>query len=609
MGYELNKLLNLYGVRSATQEQYAGADDPGAPPEVPDDLYAHLPTVTGPKSEYEDSILRHFTPDERRNYLLNQQKMGIDPTQSYTDADGEIVDLRETYTDIFPVYAPQPGDPNYDSYMDYQKSVEEYLPRKEEFDYDQEQYNAYVDEWNNRMLETDIYRDRQFAGLTPSRPVDGPNPPYFPGPIVPFQGDSTQGMGEITSPGGPSSIYMTPGWDQGRGTQWDSPLNNPVYQKDIIPPYVPPVTFPEAPVIPPVNGDTVVEEDNWWEIDDTIHEAHRGGSIKGYQQGDLVTDEELDIYGVNTNPYGRDVEEDLFFNEVEVGGPQRQTTLDSLQKPNPMNVLLKTRINELRKRQERIGAIREKEIELLRQIHDIKKSRLSSGSNAEFYFKLGEAFSKPTRTGNFFESLGNVSGVLAEDAKAKRRAQGEAQLGELQLQRDILKLGRDDITAADKLDTTIFGLEKADIQANAPKELDSIDKKELSENLKQIAAGKEAIKSLQEAKKYNENSYSLGNWWEQAAYWKEKKLSRGKQSDRLRNTENLLSVVQRVVLAQLKATFGARPSDAELRELQKTLGLEASSAEVRKSIFDSNIAQVNRKIEELELRNSELKSQ
>ena len=48
---------------------------------------------------------------------------------------------------------------------------------------------------------------------------------------------------------------------------------------------------------------------------------------------------------------------------------------------------------------------------------------------------------------------------------------------------------------------------------------------------------------------------------------------------------------------------------AELAELKKTLGLEASSANVRKSIFDSNIAQVNRKIEELELRNSELKSQ
>ena len=586
MGYELNKLLNLYGVRSATQAQYGGADDPGAPPEVPDDLYAHIPDK---------------------------------PTH---DADGNLI----MYPAVAePVYAPQPGDPNYDSYMDYQKSVEEYLPRKEEFDYDQEQYNAYVDEWNNRMLETDIYRDRQFAGLSPSRPVDGPNPPYFPGPIVPFQGDSThtQGMEGMISPGGPSSIYMPPGWDQGMGTQWDSPLNLPVYQQDVIPPYVAPITFPEAPVIPPdlgppgegVDGGFIdvghITDDEFDPVTGDYIDAgggfKYGGPIRGYAEGDSVN---VDPYSPLTNPYGQgQVEEDLFFNEVEVGGPQRQTALGSLQTTNPERDLFKARIEALGLRQDSLKQNREKEIELLRQIHDIKKSRLSSGSNSEFYFKLGEAFSKPTRTGNFFESLGNVSGVLAEDAKAKRMAQGAGQLGELQLERDILKLGREDITAADKLDTAIFGLKKEEVAASAPKELDSIDKKELSENLKQIAAGKEAIKSLQEATKYNENSYSLGNFWEKAAYWKEKKLSRGKQSDRLRNTENMLSLVQRVVLAQLKATFGARPSDAELAELKKTLGLEASSANVRKSIFDSNIAQVNRKIEELELRNSELKSQ
>ena len=55
------------------------------------------------------------------------------------------------------------------------------------------------------------------------------------------------------------------------------------------------------------------------------------------------------------------------------------------------------------------------------------------------------------------------------DAKAKRMAQGAGQLGELQLERDILKLGREDITAADKLDTTVFGLKKAEIAASAPK--------------------------------------------------------------------------------------------------------------------------------------------
>ena len=38
------------------------------------------------------------------------------------------------------------------------------------------------------------------------------------------------------------------------GSQWDSPLNLPVYQQDVIPPYVAPITFPEAPVPPGGDG-------------------------------------------------------------------------------------------------------------------------------------------------------------------------------------------------------------------------------------------------------------------------------------------------------------------------------------------------------------------
>jgi len=564
MGYELNKLLNLYGVRSATQAQYGGADDPGAPPEVPDDLYAHIPDK---------------------------------PTH---DADGNLIMYPQV---VEPVYAPQPGDPNYDSYMDYQKSVEEYLPRKEEFDYDQEQYNSYVDEWNNRMLETDVYRDRQFAGLTPSPPVDGPNPPYFPGPIVPFQGDSTQGMEGMISP------YRPPGWGQGMGSQWDSPLNLPVYQQDVIPPYVPPITFPEAPVIPPDgdtgNGGTVIDDTIYNDpiYDDPYYDAgfKYGGPIRGYQEGDSVN---VDSYSPLTNPYGQgQVEEDLFFNEVEVGGPQRQTTLGSLQTTNPERDLFKARIEALGLRQDSLKQNREKEIELLRQIHDIKKSRLSSGSNAEFYFKLGEAFSKPTRTGNFFESLGNVSGVLAEDAKAKRMAQGAGQLGELQLERDILKLGREDITAADKLDTTVFGLKKAEIAASAPKKLSDRDLNKVEDFEDRIMAGEDAIRNLKKAMVYNKNSYPLGNEIDKLLFWKDKQLARfGTPNQKLTNTEEMLALVQSVVLSQLKSTFGARPSDAELRELQKTVGLESSTIQAREAIFKANIRQAEIRIKKLKAR-------
>ena len=49
-------------------------------------------------------------------------------------------------------------------------------------------------------------------------------------------------------------------------------------------------------------------------------------------------------------------------------------------------------------------------------------------------------------------------------------------------------------------------------------------------------------------------------------------------------------------LAQLKATFGARPSDAELIELKKTLGLNAASIQEREDIMNNNIRMLEDKI-------------
>jgi hypothetical protein len=598
MGYELNKLLNLYGVRSATQAQYGGADDPGAPPEVPDDLYAHLPAVTGPKSEYEDSILRHFTPDERRNYLLNQQKMGIDPTQSYTGADGEIVDLRETYTDIFPVYSPVEGDPNYDSYMDYQKSVEEYLPRKEEFDYDQEQYNAYVDEWNNRMLETDIYRDRQFAGLTPSPPVDGPNPPPF-WPIL--LGDSTQGMGEITSPGGPSSWYRPPGWDQGMGTQWDSPLNLPVYQQDVIPPYVPPITFPEAPVPPggdTGNGGTVIDDTIYNDpiYDDPNYDAggdgfKYGGPIRGYQEGDSVN---VDPYSPLTNPYGQgQAEEDIFYGDIDLTVPSSNMSKLEQLKERQLEMFQQRRTDE--------KAYRDSKKDLLRHIMDIKKTQAGSGSDSEFYFRLAEAFSKPTRTGDFFESLGHASGVMAEDAAARRKRRNAAALDDLNFRKDLLELDRSTATTLTDIDKEELTLEKgaldAEIAAAAPKELKPHEFKAKGEIENKIIAGEKAIAALNKALSLNDNSYPVGSLKQKMFYQARRSGFAGEINQKARNTQRLISLVNNVVLSNLKATFGARPSDAELRELKKTLGLEAATTEARAKIFRDNIGIIQTQID------------
>ena len=570
MGYELNKLLNLYGVRSATQAQYGGADDPGAPPEVPDDLYAHIPDK---------------------------------PTH---DADGNLI----MYPAVAePVYAPQPGDPNYDSYMDYQKSVEEYLPRKEEFDYDQEQYNAYVDEWNNRMLETDIYRDRQFAGLSPSRPVDGPNPPYFPGPIVPFQGDSThtQGMEGMISPGGPSSIYMPPGWDQGMGTQWDSPLNLPVYQQDVIPPYVAPITFPEAPVIPPdlgppgegVDGGFIdvghITDDEFDPVTGDYIDAgggfKYGGPIRGYQEGDSVN---VDPYSPLTNPYGQgQAEEDIFYGDIDLTVPSSNMSKLEQLKERQLEMFQQRRTDE--------NAYRDSKKDLLRHIMDIKKTQAGSGSDSEFYFRLVEAFSKPTRTGDFFESLGHASGVMAEDAAARRKRRNAAALDDLNFRKDLLELDRSTATTLTDIDKEELTLEKgaldAEIAAAAPKELKPHEFKAKGEIENKIIAGEKAIAALNEALKINDNSYPVGSLKQKMFYQARRSGFAGEINQKARNTQRLISLVNNVVLSNLKATFGARPSDAELRELKKTLGLEAATTEARAQIFRDNIGMIQTQID------------
>ena len=58
-------------------------------------------TQPGPTISPEDSILFHFTPRERRSYLVNQIEMGMEPTRGYTGPDGVFVDLTAIYPDIF----------------------------------------------------------------------------------------------------------------------------------------------------------------------------------------------------------------------------------------------------------------------------------------------------------------------------------------------------------------------------------------------------------------------------------------------------------------------------------------------------------------------------
>ena len=71
-----------------------------APPVVEQPVIDPI-TQPGPTTSPEDSILFHFTPQERHSYLLNQIEMGMEPTRGYTGPDGVFVDLTAIYPEIF----------------------------------------------------------------------------------------------------------------------------------------------------------------------------------------------------------------------------------------------------------------------------------------------------------------------------------------------------------------------------------------------------------------------------------------------------------------------------------------------------------------------------
>ena len=142
--------------------------------------------------------------------------------------------------------------------------------------------------------------------------------------------------------------------------------------------------------------------------------------------------------------------------------------------------------------------------------------------------------------------------------------------------------------------------EEATRLANQPPPLHSIDRKDINSLRDQKAAAEAAIKNLKDAIELNKNSYALGNAVQKAEYMANRSGLFGKPNKKSSNTTHLVALMNNVVLAQLKATFGARPSDAELIELKKTLGLNAASIQEREDIMNNNIRMLEDKIKKVE---------
>jgi len=110
-------------------------------------------------------------------------------------------------------------------------------------------------------------------------------------------------------------------------------------------------------------------------------------------------------------------------------------------------------------------------------------------SKAEMYFRLAAAFGKPTKTGNFAESLGNVGEVLGEQAKEERAQRKAERALKLQLglkgQEARMAAAKEDVAALRGL----AGEEMKDKRAIATELL----KQYISSNEPKSSAGKQAL--------------------------------------------------------------------------------------------------------------------
>ncbi len=125
----------------------------------------------------------------------------------------------------------------------------------------------------------------------------------------------------------------------------------------------------------------------------------------------------------------------------------------------------------------------------------------------------------------------------------------------------------------------------------APPQLDATSRKEIFESDEGIQAGQNVIKSLDEALTLNDKAYAgptAGTRGYVTSLW---------GNDSGEATENLQNVVLGQVLDNLKATFGAAPTEGERQILIDLQGSVNKAAPVRKGIFERAKAAAQRRID------------
>jgi hypothetical protein len=257
-------------------------------------------------------------------------------------------------------------------------------------------------------------------------------------------------------------------------------------------------------------------------------------------------------------------------------------------------------------------------------------------SKAEMYFRLAAAFGAPTRTGSFGENLALASGELAEVAAGKRKSAADRFARELELQKTRMEMAGSEVDAlrsaarsgaadqraiAEKLieqslaagkPQSSAGKEAVDMgftpgtpeyaakvaeltEMQRRRELAALEGQLLAQqrmpaaliNLKtetedKISSVTQAMADVKEAFELNPNSYS-GSALDQMQYIPLAAL--GSDAPKVVNTRRIENLLGEQALGRLKTTFGAAPTEGERKILMDLQGIGAKSLEEREEIM------------------------
>ena len=257
-------------------------------------------------------------------------------------------------------------------------------------------------------------------------------------------------------------------------------------------------------------------------------------------------------------------------------------------------------------------------------------------SKAEMYFRLAAAFGAPTRTGSFGENLALASGELAEVAAGKRKSAADRFARELELQKTRMEMAGSEVDAlrsaarsgaadqraiAEKLieqslaagkPQSSAGKEAVDMgftpgtpeynakvaeltELRMQRELAALEGQLLAQqrmpaaliNLKsetedKISSVTQAMADVKEAFELNPNSFS-GGALDQLQYIPLATL--GSDAPKVVNTRRIENLLGEQALGRLKTTFGAAPTEGERKILMDLQGIGAKSLEERAEIM------------------------